>query len=75
MSRYQPPQAEHPYRSVHVPAPLRRSESHIGAPWLLLSEQEIAEWLVRHPEATTPSERIMRCLAWLEAEFGAPRTP
>jgi hypothetical protein len=66
---YDPPQAEYPYRSVHVPGPLRRSESKIGAPWLLLSEQEIAEWMIRHPEATC-GERTARMLAWLELEFG-----
>jgi hypothetical protein len=58
-----------PYRSVFVPMPGRKSPSAIGAPWLLLSESEIAEWHVRHPEATTPSEKIARCLAWLEQEF------
>ena len=59
-----------PYRSVCVPMPQRHSPSSIGAAWLLLSEQEIAEWRVRSG-ATTPSEKIARCLAWLEQEFGA----
>jgi hypothetical protein len=61
-----------PYRSVHLPTPTRHSASRVGAPWLLLSEQEVADWLIRHPEATTASEPIARCLAWLEQEF-APR--
>ena len=47
--------------------------SKIGSPWLLLSEQEIADFLIRHPEATTQSEPIMRMLAWLEQEFGGER--
>ena len=55
------------YRSWHA---VRKEPSSTGAPWLLLSEQEIAEWLLRHPEATSPSETIVRCLAWLEQEFG-----
>jgi hypothetical protein len=62
-----------PYRSVAVPAAIRKSPSTIGAPWLLLSEQEIAEWMIRHPEATSPSETILRCCAWLEQEFGRRR--
>lgn len=44
--------------------------SKIGSPWLLLSEQEIADYLIAHPEVTTTSEKVMRCLAWLEQEFG-----
>ena len=62
-----------PYRSVHVPKAMRSNPSQIGAPWLLLSESEIAEWWIAHPEATTPSEKIARCLAWLEQEFGSVR--
>ena len=58
-----------PYRSPHVPTPTRSSPSKTGAPWVLLSEQEIAEWRVRHPEATTASEKVARCLTWLEQEF------
>lgn len=58
-----------PYHSTHMPTPTRKSASDIGAPWLLLSEQEIAEWLIRHPEVTTRNEKIVRCLAWLAQEF------
>lgn len=57
------------YRSPHVPTPTRANPSKTGAPWLLLSEQEIAEWRIRHPEATTPSAKVARCLAWMEQEF------
>jgi len=59
-----------PYRSVYVPRPQHHSESTIGSPWLLLSEREIAEWMLRSG-ATTPSAKIARCLAWLEQEFGS----
>lgn len=57
-----------PYRSVFIPMPQRSNPSKIGAPWLLLSEQEIAEWRLRSG-ATTPSEKIARVLCWLEQEF------
>ena len=58
-----------PYRSVGVPRPDRKNPGPTPAPWLLLSEQEIAEWRIAHPEATTPSDKIARCLCWLEQEF------
>ena len=61
-----------PYRSVYVPKAMRSNPSQIGAPWLLLSESEIAEWRLRSG-ATTPSEKIARCLAWLEQEFGVSK--
>jgi len=35
-----------------------------------LSSGEVADFLLRHPEVTTRSTKIHRCLAWLEAEFG-----
>ena len=57
-----------PYRSVHVQKAMRSNPSKIGAPWLLLSESEIADWRLRS-RATTPSEKIARCLAWLAQEF------
>lgn len=48
----------------------RSYPSKIGAPWLLLSEQEIAEFLIAHPEVNRDgSEKVIRCLAWLEQEF------
>jgi hypothetical protein len=58
-----------PYRDYRGQHRVRKEPSPTGAPWLLLSEHEIAEWMLRHPEATSPSETIVRCLTWLEQEF------
>jgi len=57
-----------PYRGPHLPGASRREPSRVPTPWLLLAEQEIAEWYLRHPEATC-ANRVARCLAWLEQEF------
>lgn len=35
-----------------------------------LSSGVLASFRLRHPEVTTPSEKIARCLCWLEREFG-----
>jgi hypothetical protein len=61
---------ENPYRSVHVPKATHSNPSKIGSPWLLLSETEIAAYLLAHREVTTPSAKIQRCLTWLAQEFG-----
>jgi hypothetical protein len=57
------------YRSVGVPSPTRSNPSKTGAPWLLLSEQEIADWMLA-TGATTPSAKIARCLTWIHSEWG-----
>ena len=62
--------APDPYRSVHTPGPTRSHPSTTGKPWVLLSEREVAEWRLAHPAATTPSDKIARCLCWLAQEFG-----
>jgi len=59
-----------PYHGPHLPHGNRKDPSHVPMPWLLLAEQEIAAWYLRHPEATC-SNRVARCLAWLEEEFAA----
>ena len=52
----------------------RSYPSKIPSPWLLLSEQEIAEYLIRHPEVNRAgSEKVLRMLAWLDQTFGPGR--
>lgn len=34
-----------------------------------VSSGELAAYRMAHPEVTTPSEKIARCLCWLEREF------
>jgi len=35
-----------------------------------LSSGAVQDFLLRHPEVTTKSKKIQRCLAWLALEFG-----